>query len=427
MLNKIRGLVIPENGGQKTNDQSLSWQFLKATPVFVLTILITLVVGRAGLLRQLETTALDTQLRLHGVSAKQSDIAIVNITDDDYKELFKSKSPLDPMTLKTVLGAIALGNPKVIGVDIDTSAPRFQDLQAESGWPPIVWARAGIYSKVKSTLHLFDVVGGQRPAPLSGAIMLKEDPDGALRRYSRTLKTEEGEFPSLPSVLAHQFDPVHANAGNTEELFISYTGSEILHIGASQIIKFAKNPSWPENELIKDKIVLLGGAYEASDEHDTPLGWKNGVDVLAYATETELEGGGPKPAPRSAIILLQIFDGVLLLLIFQLLRLRKAVLISLIALPVLSFICSVVAFRSVAFWAYFAPILIAVLAQQLYDHGKDYHKKLIKGLSERVGNKVQDENLAKERRVVEKDPELIEGPKRRLLTRRLFSLGKSRN
>ena len=397
MLNKNRGLVIPENGAQKKDGQSLWWQFLKATPVFVVTILITLVFSRAGLLRQLETTALDTQLRLHGASAKESDLVIVSITDEDYKELFKGKSPLDPTAVKTVLGAIALGNPKVIGVDIDTSASQFRDLQAELNWPPVVWARAGVYSKVWSRFHLFDVLGGQRPVPLTGAIMLKEDPDGALRRYSRILKTEEGEFPSLPTVLARQFAPALANTGSTEEdLFIRYSGSDIQHIHAKQIITLAKNPSWPKNELIKDKIVLLGGDYDASDEHDTPLGWKNGVDVLAYATETELEGGGLKPAPRSAIILLQIFDGVLLLLLFQQFGLRKAVLISLIALPVLSLICSLVAFRSVAFWAYFAPILIAVLAQQLYDHGKDYHKTLIKRLPERVGNKAQDENLVKD-------------------------------
>ena len=121
----------------------------------------------------------------------------------------------------------------------------------------------------------------------------------------------------------------------------------------------------------------------------------NGVDVLAFATETELQGGGLRPAPRLAIVLLQIFDGFLLLLLFQQLPLRKAVFVSLVAVPVLSLICSLLAFRSVAFWAYFAPILIAVLAQQLYDHGKDYHKKLVKGLSQRVGTKVQA-NLDKE-------------------------------
>lgn len=369
--------------------------------------MITLVFGRAGLLRQLETTALDTQLRLHGASDTERNIVIVSVTDADYNELFKSKSPLEPALLKSLLEAIALGKPKVIGVDIDTAAPQFQDLRSESNWPPIVWARAGIYSKVNQKFHLFSVLGGQTPAPLSGLIMLKEDSDGALRRYSRNLPTEDGELPSLPSVLTNQFDSARAITGNSEDaLFIRYTASPFQHIPARHLIEFAKSPSWPQNDLIRDKIVLLGGAYEASDEYDTPVGWMNGVDVLAYATETELQGGGLRPAPRLAIILLQIFDGFLLLLLFQRFRLRTAVVLSLVAVPVLSFICSLLAFRSVAFWAYFAPILIAVLGQQLYDHGKDYHKKLVKGLSVRAGSEVQPK-LEKEPVAARENPKSV--------------------
>jgi CHASE2 domain-containing sensor protein len=358
--------------------------------VFILTLLLTLVFGRVGALRQLETTALDTQLRLRGSNYKEREIVIVTINDDDYKQLFQSKSPLDPVVLKTLLGAIALGKPKVIGVDIDTTAPQFQDFRPESTWPPIVWARAGVYSKVKKKFHLFDVLGGQTPAPLSGATMLKEDDDGALRRYTRNLTTEDGEFPSLPTVLASQFDAARTSrADSKDDLFITYSGFQFQHIYARDILSLAKKPSWPQNDLMKGKIVLLGGSYEASDEHDTPVGWMNGVDVLANATETELQGGGPKPAPRAAIILLQIFDGFLLLLLFQQFRLRKAVVLSLAAVPLFSIIASLLAFRSVAFWAYFAPILIAVLGQQLYERGKDYQKTLITDFSERVGTKPQ--------------------------------------
>jgi CHASE2 domain-containing sensor protein len=145
------------------------------------------------------------------------------------------------------------------------------------------------------------------------------------------------------------------------------------------MIQYAKEANC---DLIKNKIVLLGGAYKASDEHDTPFGWMLGVDILAHTIETELNGGGLKPAPKSAIILLEIFDGFVLLFLFQRFRFGKAILLGVVAIPILSMTCSLIAFRSVAFWAYFAPILVAILVQQLWEQAKEYRKTLTKDLAD---------------------------------------------
>jgi hypothetical protein len=48
---------------------------------------------------------------------------------------------LDPQQLYRLIDAIARSDPKVIGVDIDTSDPSFRDLKPDPRWPPVVWAR----------------------------------------------------------------------------------------------------------------------------------------------------------------------------------------------------------------------------------------------------------------------------------------------
>lgn len=394
--------------------ESLWWRLFKAVPIFIVTLLLTLTLGREGLLRQLETTALDTQMRFYA-SQKESDVVIVRITDDDYKQLFQSKSPLDPTQLKAIIDAIAIGGPKVIGIDIDTSAKQFQDLRPEASWPPVVWARTAVYSNINKNFHLFDVLGGQNP-PLSGLVSMKQDSDGALRRYSRAHDTEAGELPSLPYLLANQFrsDAKPVNDPKAD-LFIRYSGFKdadpFYRLDASEVLKYAQDPNRGDNDLIKNKIVLLGGAYAASDEHDTPLGWMTGVEVLAFATHTELQGSGVRPASKLSIILLQVFDGFLLLLLFQQFRPAKAVGLSLVAIPIMSLVCSLAAFRSFAFWAYFLPILIAVLMQQLYDQAKDNRKNLVNKLYKDVRGVQPDENSIKGERATTDDGDKAQAAK----------------
>lgn len=370
----------------KNKREALWWRLIKAMPVLALTLLLTLLLSSQGSFRKLETTALDAQMRFRGKPESESDIVVVQITGDDYVKLFQGKSPLDPSTLKGLISAIALGNPRVIGINIDTSARQFQDLRPEASWPPVVWARTAAYSNIDRAFHLFDVLGGQNP-PLSALVSLKQDPDGALRRYSRAYNvqvgdTGRGEFPSFPWLLADRSKstapPQMSN--DKEDLFIQYTvyggDSRFFHVGASSLLDLAKDPNWSNNDIIKGRIVILGGKYAASDEYDTPLGWMTGADVLAYATQTELQGGNVRPASRLPIAMLQLFDGFVLLLLFHQFRPAKAVVLALIAIPFLSLICSFVTFKSFAFWAYFIPVLIAVLGQQLYDQAKEYRKRL---------------------------------------------------
>ena len=46
---------------------------------------------------------------------------LVVIDEDDYRSVFKSQSPLAAQGIFNIIQAILKGNPKVVGVDLDTS------------------------------------------------------------------------------------------------------------------------------------------------------------------------------------------------------------------------------------------------------------------------------------------------------------------
>src|SRR5215212_633643 len=109
-------------------DIRMNWPHLrKATVAIISAIPITFLFSGIGVFRYLETPILDAQMHLRA-APEDSDVVIVRITDEDYREKFKSKSPLDPVELQNIINAIARGKPKVIGVAIDTAPTQFQNM-----------------------------------------------------------------------------------------------------------------------------------------------------------------------------------------------------------------------------------------------------------------------------------------------------------
>jgi CHASE2 domain-containing sensor protein len=372
---------------------SLLERTFKSIPAVLIGVVLTFALSRSGFFRQLETYALDTQVRLQG-GAEDSDVAMVHIDDEDYATLFHEKSPLDQAILQKIISAIAAGKPRVIAVDIDTSAPEFQDIHPAQDWPKVVWAQNGNFSNIDGKYHLTQLLGQRQPPVLSGLVIMQLDADGAIRRYPRLCQTDHGNLESFPWAVAKEFDPLEVAKRpppSTAGLFIKFAGdkegSHRLHFTASRILELADGPGWQSESPIKDKIVLLGGAYEAKDEHDTPLGWMLGSEALAYAIETELHGGGLSPPSPILITILGGIAGVALLLLFQHFTPPKAFLISLFAIPILGMSGSLMTFKTMAFWAYFVPIPLAVLGQEIYARVRDYRMKLIKNLYEGVVKK----------------------------------------
>ena len=128
------------------------------------------------------------------------------------------------------------------------------------------------------------------------------------------------------------------------------------------------------------KIVLLGGLYRAArDEYVTPLGPMAGVELNALAIESELERGGIRPANQYLMMALDVLFGICLVWInyralYGHLSLLSALVVSLIAIPVLALLASLIALSTFAYWMNAVPLLAAVFIHQLYDYANHYRK-----------------------------------------------------
>lgn len=134
------------------------------------------------------------------------------------------------------------------------------------------------------------MLGNQDPAPLSGFVALKLDPDETIRRYVRVRPADDGKAPfvapSFPWAIVRQLPDKRGILQETpEELLIKFHGEPKNTTGFNfdvrTILSVADGEGWRINSPLKGQIVLLGGDYAAQDEHKTPVGWMLGVEVMA--------------------------------------------------------------------------------------------------------------------------------------------------
>jgi CHASE2 domain-containing sensor protein len=361
---------------------------------------------------------LDMQMRLDN-PLEESDIVIVEINKNDFDTVFEGKArPLNPPKLQKLITSVSLGKPCVIGVDIGTDYPEFgkQEIFAiQADWPPIVWVRdiKEIPSDVEEKPVPAEILGGQTDEVLnSGVPLLIDDAQGVTRKYKRMIETEKGdlpsfvwaiyrasagqkcagiEFPAESEIQQRQKETsarlINYSRGNPNQNTdtadnadrewkeTDYAGR--VRIPASQIIELAESPDWQDSELIKDKIVLIGGSY-GEDVHETPLGKMPGVEIIANVIETEIAGGGIEPPGFLTMGLLALFDGLLLIGLFHIFSWQRAFLLSTAALFGLSFICSFLTFYSFSYWILFAPVMFGILMVESVDRVKDYLKDYYK-------------------------------------------------
>lgn len=374
---------------------------LRALPVVAALVLLTWIFGHSGVLHRVERVVSDAQVRLNRAPS-DSPVVVVDIDDSDYRELFGSTSPLDPRQLARLLSDIAKGQPSVIGIDIDTSDPRFatEFTLADSG-PQLVWERELRGVPQEGTegeqLQPLDILGGQKginPATNSSGLplLIDDSEDKVTRRYRRSISTQKGLLPSLPFAIANTYlrnDPEKLGklADSQQDLLIRYSGnpegSHRLHFPARKVIELSNN--WPEASPIRGKIALLGGSYLEQDRHETPIGQLTGLEVMANVVETELAGGGEKPPSSMILLLLELFEAFVLILLFHALRFRLALLWSILLIPLMAIFCSFLAYGNGSHFVQFAFVLLGLLIFEVYEHfrrstiPKVYHD--IKGAS----------------------------------------------
>jgi CHASE2 domain-containing sensor protein len=360
-------------------------RLLKMAPLILGVSVLTYLLAGGGWLGHFETTAIDNWLRLK--PHRQSDeIVIVGIFDDDYERLFAKRSPLAAPKLEEVIKAIALGKPKVIGVDIDTSEPGFQSLQALPGEPRIVWARDAVVNG-QGKIEPQAVLGGREPL-LSGIVLLPKDSDGIVRSYIRKFRTTaDRQIDSFPLAVVKQYreqsdhsGPAPATKEEEEKLFLNFAGDRysFQRFHAGDVVTASKGTAWQDQGVLNGKIVLLGGFYRASrDAYTTPLGSMEGTVLMAQAIESELRGGGVRHPPKILAFVLHTLAGFALVFLHKLYRPNVALLLNLIALPVLPVGLSLLVFQTGAHWVSFVMMPVVILLQQLYERAVEHQKQQI--------------------------------------------------
>lgn len=408
ILSSCKGLADIRNVSGLSTDRSFRRHLLRAFPVFLVVTLLTLLLEYAGWLRGFETAALDTWLRLIKPITPQF-VRVVSINEDDYRDIFGHKSPLDPQTLKTLIQAIAQGDPLVIGVDIDTSAAEWRNTAADfvtpaGGRTDIVWEQEAIGEAEQLTP--LKILGGAEitPVPLSGIAGLFQDWDGVIRRYQRhfqTTRVKEGQaklidsFPwavvkafhqkssqesRLPNKLRKAIE-AEARGGRKieDERLLNFSGNryDFQPYAASFVLSAHEAAWWKEKSPFRGKIVLLGGSFRAGrDVYTTPLGMTTGIQLMAQAVESELQGRGIYHSNKFLMILFDFVAWIALVAVYYFCRLSVALWTSIVAIPLLSLTGSLFAFSSLAYWADFAPVVLGVLIHQLYDHAQEYRRLL---------------------------------------------------
>ena len=355
----------------------------------LLALLFTVVLNRIGLFREVETTVLDAQMKMD-LPAEESNVVIVDITQEDFQTFFKGQTrPLNPTALQELIEAIAAGHPCVIGVDADTSFDQFKDFHVSEKYmlADFVWSRsADISDNAEQDTVPLKVLGRQDPAldGKSGIPILQDDDKGVTRFYSRLVKTTQGDLPSFAWAVFKEGKRRKCQGikfpdleETTEPLIISYSrgaeGAGRTRIPAAQIFKFAEH-NWQNDAMIRNKIVLLGGSYLGEDKSETPFGPMNGVEITANVIESDLRGKSIKPPSFLSIILLQIFDGILLITMFQIFSWRKAALLSLPVIIFLSLACSFFTYHSLSHWAFFVPVMIGIGLTELFEDAREHFK-----------------------------------------------------
>jgi CHASE2 domain-containing sensor protein len=408
-----------------------------ALPTLVLLTGLMAFLESAGWLDWLQNYALDRVLELN-VSPQSNRVVLIPITDADYEspQYFKATSPLDPRLILEAVDYLAQARPAVIGVDLDTTDKRYAALPQSARGVSIVWARgAGVASareRPKRSISqlwkrppLFvtplpflsgkfkqDVQNGElTTVPPSGVALMPADSDHVVRSYLRTLdvKQEAGEpchVDSLPWAVTkayceycqeHPEDPRGIAADRAKKVLAAEETSEADEHG--QVFNFSYDPGrfrqivfsdfveqnrqklWPrDHSPLEGRVVILGGTFsQARDFHFTPVGERFGMEMVAEAVDGEIERRFISHLAIWTACVLELMAGLALVWVHWWLHRPWAVYAMTLMIIVLSIICSMIAFRTAAYWFNFTAVFVGVWIHLLWDStqaGRRAHREL---------------------------------------------------
>lgn len=376
--------------GPKPRARNFAREFRAGAGYVCIALAATALLHWTQVVRGYERANLDSLYVLAGGEPPSEKVIVVAITDDDYAQKFGGRSPLDRETVEKLIRGIGKAGAAVIGVDIFTE-----------DWPdgtasalenevkvPIVWIRdvaieSGPIVREKTLAGLRRDWGCQGP----GVLFLTA---GVAREYgSRVAIAGDqgvGSFtvPSFTRVIERVYDH-HSNQScapreegrgpETEKEFIPFLGPPPTHrrVSASAVMAGMGQDGWEKSALMKGRIVLLGGSFEASrDYYHTPFQERvYGVDIQADILAADLSRGSVGEAGWIMLMVIDAAIGLGLVAIGWLIG-RPWILVATVGVVLLVSVGSVFLFEYLGFYLSFIPVLVGVAFHFLVEHVRDY-------------------------------------------------------
>ncbi|WP_280151663.1 protein kinase [Piscinibacter sp. XHJ-5] len=210
-------------------------------------------------------------------------VVLVTIGSADHRQLFGGHSPLDAGRLQQLVQRILDGGPATLGVDIDTSAPAFAALRGTpSAAQNVIWARDLAPSEGAAVPSPRGVHGADHADAARSGLALTLAEGGRVRWYTRAVDTAAGRLPAFGPLVAG------SDGSDTAVRAIRFVATDRTELPAGVVLA----PGFDWAGRVRGRIVLLGGRYDGTDVHATPLGVQAGIDILAQLVETEIAGRG---------------------------------------------------------------------------------------------------------------------------------------
>ncbi len=249
-------------------------------------------------------------------------VAIVTITREEYAshDLFDGSSPLKADKLMGLVNDIKTLGAKFVAVDIDTSDKTFAEYSKRPEYKKRyldgtdIWARGveldGDNLKVSSFL------GPDHPeeSPYAGIAGFERDPDFAVRKLQGCVPLEGRLRQTFHRAVFLAFKPDRNICVDQAIPEVRYRFPTITAGEVETAIK-----SRPFGDLLKNKIVVLGGTYSIQDYHPGPTGSMiPGVELVASAIEAQTHESDSGRSWEVIIgIFADVFFGFLILWIYS--------------------------------------------------------------------------------------------------------------
>jgi len=286
----------------RSSDRPQWRQFLFGALIALLTVAANTALAALGVYHAGEFSEFDRlMLTLGTPDSPSTDLTLVTIDNQDYRTLFGSTSPLDKDTVASIVNAITEFAPAVLGVDLVTADWQPPIPGIEPRKTRVVWAAT---RNAQGGLGLDWLATGSLDghARCVAVPVFYPDGDGTIRKQVSSIEELGHIVPSFPAALRDSFDSFGSNepgcpiaAGHGEPghgTYIRFTGRhhQFVRVAASDVLAAARPGGHRSSSLVtalQNGVVILGGTYDAArDRYRTPVGDKDGVEILAHAFES---------------------------------------------------------------------------------------------------------------------------------------------